>query len=362
MSEVIKVWVAKFGDRAHYQLQWRDPITSRLRTKSTRIRRSGLARDRKVAERMAGELEVKLNAGEAVIPSRFLWQDFRARYEAEVVPGLAPRTGEKISSVFDRFEADINPRRLWDVDEKRLSAFVSNLRKGEGGRGKLAESTIAGHLAHLKAALNWAKLQKLVAHLPGFPRIKRAKMSKGAKVMRGRPITTEEFERMLGKVEDVVGQAAAEFLHAAEGLLLFIGRAAQRAKPPAHQAADGGHAQFRRVLVSTAIKQRCQYFEVAFPVHRSSEFEAQADEYLLTIGPRFAGGECLPVGITLAELVALIGGHQGFESTPQVGVTRKPSHLRQCGGEVILSVQVLEPGDKLIHRRSGCRWSGWGRN
>ena len=208
MSEVIKVWVAKFGDRAHYQLQWRDPITSRLRTKSTRIRRSGLARDRKVAERMAGELEVKLNAGEAVIPSRFLWQDFRARYEAEVVPGLAPRTGEKISSVFDRFEADINPRRLWDVDEKRLSAFVSNLRKGEGGRGKLAESTIAGHLAHLKAALNWAKLQKLIAHLPGFPRIKRAKMSKGAKVMRGRPITTEEFERMLGKVEDVVGQAA----------------------------------------------------------------------------------------------------------------------------------------------------------
>jgi integrase len=209
MSEIITVWVAEFGDRAHYQLQWRDPITNRLRTKSTRIRKSGLARDRKVAERMAGELEAKLNDGEAVIPSRFLWKDFRARYEAEVVPGLAPRTGEKIASVFDRFEVEINPRRLWDVDEKRLSAFVSKLRKGEGGRRKLAESTIAGHLAHLKAALNWAKLQKLVAHLPGFPRIKRAKMSKGAKVMRGRPITTEEFERMLGKVEDVVGQAAA---------------------------------------------------------------------------------------------------------------------------------------------------------
>ena len=145
-----------------------------------------------------------------MIPSRFLWKDFRVRYEAEVVPGLAPRTGEKIASVFDRFEAEINPRRLWDADEKRLSAFVSKLRKGDGDRRKLAESTIAGHLAHLKAALNWAKLQKLVAHPPGFPRIKRAKMSKGAKVMRGRPITTEEFERMLGKVEDVVGQAAAD--------------------------------------------------------------------------------------------------------------------------------------------------------
>lgn len=212
MGEIIRVWVAEFGDRTHYQIQWRDPITSRLRTKSTRIRKTGLARDRKVAERMAGELEAKLNAGEAVIPSRFLWQDFRARYEAEVVPGLAARTGEKIASVFDRFQTEINPRRLWDVDEKRLSAFVSKLRKGEGedGKGKLAESTIAGHLAHLKAALNWAKSQKLITHLPAFPRIKRAKMSKGAKVMRGRPITTEEFERMLGKVEDVVGQAAAD--------------------------------------------------------------------------------------------------------------------------------------------------------
>jgi integrase len=35
-------------------------------------------------------------------------------------------------------------------------------------------------------------------------------MSKGAKVMRGRPITTEEFERMLEQVEPSVGAAAAD--------------------------------------------------------------------------------------------------------------------------------------------------------
>ena len=207
----IKVYVVEFGDRPHYQLQWRDPITSRLRTKSTKIVRGGLARDRKNAERLAGELESKLNAGEAVIPSKFSWQEFRKRYESEVVPGLAPRTAEKISSVLDRFEKEISPQRLWDVDEKRLSAFVSRLRKGDTktGSGKLSESTIAGHLAHLKAALNWAKLQKLIAHLPAFPKVKRAKMSKGGKVMRGRPITMEEFERMLEAVPKVVGQTTA---------------------------------------------------------------------------------------------------------------------------------------------------------
>jgi integrase len=211
MSEAIRVYVVEFGDRAHYQLQWRDPITGRLRTKTTQVPRSGYARDRKQAERVAGEFEVKLNAGEAVIPSKFTWADFRRRYEAEVVPGLAARTAEKIESVFKRLEQEINPRRLWDIDERRLSAFVTKLRKGDPDNDvrALAESTIAGHLAHLKAALNWARGQKLIPHLPTFPRLKRAKMSKGAKVMRGRPITTEEFERMLGKVQEVVGEAAA---------------------------------------------------------------------------------------------------------------------------------------------------------
>jgi integrase len=211
MTNAIRVYVVEFGDRPHYQMQWRDPITGRLRTRSTRIANTGLARDRKQAERIAGELEAKLNAGEAVIPSRFRWEEFRKRYEAEVVPGLATRTGEKIASVLDRFEREINPQRLWDVDEKRLSAFVTRLRKGDPDNEipALSESTIAGHLAHLKAAMNWAKSQKLIVNLPAFPKMKRAKVSKGGKVMRGRPITTEEFERMLGKVQEVVGKSSA---------------------------------------------------------------------------------------------------------------------------------------------------------
>lgn len=75
--------------------------------------------------------------------------------------------------------------------------------------GQLTESTIAGHRAHLKAALNWAKSLKLLPQVPSFPRLKRAKMSKNANLMRGRPITTEEFERMLEQVEPLVGGAAA---------------------------------------------------------------------------------------------------------------------------------------------------------
>jgi integrase len=223
MNEEIKVWVMEYAGRPNYHLQWLDPITQKRKTKATKIPRTGLARERKLAEREAHDLENKLAAGEAVIPSKLAWADFRARYEAEVVPGLAKRTAEKIASVLDRFEAEIDPKRLWDVNEKRLSAFVSKLREGRPAKakvgcdkpqpeervGKLSESTIAGHLAHLKAALNWAKDQKLLPQVPVFPKLKRAKISKGAKVMRGRPITLEEFERMLGQVAAVVGEAAA---------------------------------------------------------------------------------------------------------------------------------------------------------
>jgi len=223
MVEEIKVWVMEYSDRSNYHLQWKDPVTQRRKTKATKIPRTGFARERRLAEREARELENKLAAGEAVIPSRLPWEDFRRRYETEVVPGLAARTAEKINSVFDRFEEEIAPQRLWDVNEKRLSAFVTNLRDGKPAKpkpgcdkptteervGKLTESTIAGHLAHLKAALNWAKGQKLLSQVPAFPKLKRARISRGGKVMRGRPITLEEFERMLGQIETVVGQDAA---------------------------------------------------------------------------------------------------------------------------------------------------------
>jgi site-specific recombinase XerD len=211
MNVGIKVYALHFGDRPNYQLQWRDPITRKWRTKTTAIRYTGRKRDLKVAERLASEWEKKLNDGEAAVPSKLRWDSFRERYEAEVVKGLAARTAEKIASVLDRFEDEANPTRLWDVDERRLSFYVTRLRAGEPEKKlhPLKESTIDGHLAHLKAALSWAKAQKMIPHIPAFPKIKRAKISRGEKVMRGRPITLEEFERMLAAVPEVVGQEVA---------------------------------------------------------------------------------------------------------------------------------------------------------
>ena len=202
MIERVKVYVVEIEARANYQLRWRDPITQKVRTKATKISRAG-ARARKEAERLAGELEAQLMAGAGGVPSRLRWEEFRERYETEVVPGLAKRTAEKVATVFDRLEEDISPIRLWDLTEARLSAFAAGLRSSG-----LKENTLAGYLAHLKSALGWAVKQKLLPARPAFPKIHRAKKYAG-RPMKGRPITAEEFERMLEKTAEVVGGEAA---------------------------------------------------------------------------------------------------------------------------------------------------------
>ena len=70
-------------------------------------------------------------------------------------------------------------------------------------RKESAEATIRGNLAHLRAPLRWAER---IGLLVKAPRIEMPRRAKGTDVMKGRPITGEEFERMLAKVANVVGQ------------------------------------------------------------------------------------------------------------------------------------------------------------
>jgi hypothetical protein len=70
-----------------------------------------------------------------------------------------------------------------------------------------SENTLKGHLAHLLAALRWAKRIGLLVTIPEIDMPKRAKRSKQ---MKGRPITTEEFERLLGKVSQGLVEAGKD--------------------------------------------------------------------------------------------------------------------------------------------------------
>ena len=198
MIDEIKVSVVEFGNRPFYMLRWTDPMSGRVKTESSKIERGG-KKQRDLAQNAAGALEEKLRAGTWHAPSKITWDAFRERYEQEVLAGLADGTLRKASGTFNLIEEAVNPQRLRSLTAARISHFQMVLRD----RGR-SEATIKSHVAHLSAALNWAVDQGMISKAPKLPKQKRAKRATRSTPMKGRPITLEEFERMLGRVEAVL--------------------------------------------------------------------------------------------------------------------------------------------------------------
>ena len=88
-----------------------------------------------------------------------------------------------------------------------LQRLQTKLLNGEQSRRNKPRSphTVHGYITSVLVALNWAYLQ---GWLPDRPRVKKIKTSK-KKSMKGRPISGDEFRRMLDSTPDVVGAEAA---------------------------------------------------------------------------------------------------------------------------------------------------------
>jgi integrase len=193
----LRVRVVEFGNRNNYQLQWNDLITGRKKTKDSGVARGG-AKARKDAERAAGDLEKDLRNGLVLASQDITWLEFRQRYEQEVLPSLADGTARRVDSVFNTLERILPQVRngpLRELNAEQASALQAELRKL--GR---SEATIKAHLAHLHAALAWAVDQGHLSAIPKMKRPKRARRSGKTDSMKGRPVTSEEFERMLDAV------------------------------------------------------------------------------------------------------------------------------------------------------------------
>jgi len=185
----LRVSVNRYGPGRNLVLRWTDPLTGQRKAES-----AGTT-DPKEAERLAGEKEKELREGRCQIPSRVTWQEFRQKYLEEKISGLADRTEEAVITAFNHLERALNPDRLAKMTTPTLTRFQSELRK-EG----MGDTTIATHLRQIKAALGWAVSQGLLATMP---KIELPKRAKGRKLMRGRPVTGEEFERMIAVVPKV---------------------------------------------------------------------------------------------------------------------------------------------------------------
>jgi len=197
MTDEIRVKVASYGPGRALAMVYFDPTTGK------KVARSSGTTDRTAAERAAAVWQDELNSGRYCAPSRVTWEDFAKRYVTEKAASLAEGTQEAIHAAFAHVERILAPDRLVKVSSAALGRLTATLRE-EG----LREATIARHLRHLKAALRWGERVGLMAKAP---RVEMPKRAKGAKMMMGRPITGEEFERMIAAVPQVCLQDSTEW-------------------------------------------------------------------------------------------------------------------------------------------------------
>lgn len=180
---MVKVYLFQREGRRFYECQWFDPITGKRKTKSTKTEK------KREAERFAGSLESDLNSGRFEETTNATWENLANRYETEVLQCCAVKTGGKFKAARNALTQIIDPKFANTIDASLISRFQSGLRdKG------LAEATIKGHLASLRACFNWAVRIGMMRKAPHIT------MPKRIGKMKGRPITGEEFDRMLAAV------------------------------------------------------------------------------------------------------------------------------------------------------------------
>lgn len=176
----------KKAGRKHLLIRWHDG--ERWREKS-----SGVSR-RRDAERIARgliEAEQATPAGD--------WLDCRLAYERDHLSGLSDNYRATFVAAARKLEEMCSPKAVSDVTPAMLTRFQAAMR--DAG---LAKSTIASYLIHLRGALNWAKRNDYteMAVRVEVPR------QRGGGKMRGRPLTGEEFERLLAAAEKLLRKNA----------------------------------------------------------------------------------------------------------------------------------------------------------
>lgn len=182
------------------------------------VRESTGTYDLKEAEQLRKQREAELLTGTYVLNSRVTWEYFRDEYRA-LVAGAMKSSG-KIDQVLDVVQRIAKPVYLADIaDSNMLARIQSALLAGDGTlpkkrkpgeplpeQARRSPHTVKSYMATLMSALSWASTMSWIDNVPKRPRLKVAKLDP----MKGRPLTGEEFERMLAAVPKVLGEEAAE--------------------------------------------------------------------------------------------------------------------------------------------------------
>src|SRR5690606_9740190 len=152
------------------------------------------------AERLSKELS------DAPEINRTSWADFRKRFEAEVVARLTGSSGDKYNGVLNEIEAVINPEMADDLDTDAIDRLTTTYYARD-----LAPATIAGYLRNVRRIVRWAKERKMISEAPIIV------WPEDAGEAGGRPLTGEEFDRLLSACDRIRRSTAASWKHLLRG-------------------------------------------------------------------------------------------------------------------------------------------------
>lgn len=185
MADEINVIVVKRNDRKNLCLRYTDPVDGKKHEKN-----SGTT-NMKAAQRAAGEWQAELNASGASSPGLMRWEQFREDFSENYLAHYSDGYITNVEGSLNVIEELMNPDTLSRITEKWITRFHSLARKRTS-----ATATVRKYFQHLQTALKWAKDQGYIKTVPAFPKQTR-QTKKGGKLMKGRPITGEEFDRMV---------------------------------------------------------------------------------------------------------------------------------------------------------------------
>lgn len=294
----IRVRVFLRAGRNHYEAQWEDPITGRKRTRTT-----GCSK-RVEAIRFAAKLEQELVLRETEQEAPTTWQGIVERYKSEVLAPLRISTQRKAIGTINKIADLIDPKSVDRLTASVISRFAADLRKESP-----SEFTVKGHLRELRKLLNWCQSLKWIREVPAIP--KRLAANKG------RPITTEEFERLLSRLPEVV---KPEHVNGWFRMLVGLWWSGLR-------LSDALQLHWTNLPVAVELGERRAWLRVAVRGDKANqsrlvpvapEFEMmlratpEADRYGLVFDPRTSRG-CSPDQVKASKIIAKAGRLAGIK-------------------------------------------------
>ena len=157
----------------------------------------------KAAQRAAGEWQAELNTSGVASRGLMSWEQFREEFSDGYLSHYSATYVNNVEGSLNVIETLMSPDTLARITEKwitRLHSLATKRLVSTESERRVSKPTVRKYFQHLRTALKWASDQKYIKAVPGFPRETR-QTHKGGKMMKGRPITGEKFERMLGAVE-----------------------------------------------------------------------------------------------------------------------------------------------------------------